>query len=165
VLRLALSLVAALGLTTLGCGASGVSQTGPGDTLRAYSQALQQGRIDDAYRLLSTEAKRTMSLEAFRRAVEENPEDAMEIARAIARPTGDPVVTATVTVPNGEELLLLYEDGAWRIDAAAVDLYGQATPRQALVGFLRAFERKRYDVVLRYVPDAEKEGLAPDARG
>src|SRR5262249_14801860 len=53
------------------------------------------------------------------------------------------------------------EGGHWRIDAAAVDLYGQSTPRQALMGFLRAFERKRYDIVLRYVPDAEKEGTAP----
>ena len=136
-------------------------QQGPSDTLRAYAQALEQGRVDDAYRLLSDEAKRSMSLEAFRRAVRENPEDVLEIARALARPASDPVVTATVTVPNGEELYLVYEGGRWRIDGAAVDLYGQATPRQALLGFLRAFDRRRYDVILRYVPDAEKEGLGP----
>lgn len=135
-------------------------QQGPSDTLRAYSSALEQGRVDEAYRLLSDEAKRSMSLEAFRRAVSENPREVAEIARAIGRPTADPVVSATVTMPSGEELQLVYEGGRWRIDAAAVDLYGQATPRQALVGFLRAFERKRYDMVLRYVPDAEKEGLA-----
>src|SRR5262249_35838476 len=84
----------------------------------------------------------------------------MEIAQAIARPSSDPVVTATVTVPNGDELQLVYEGGRWRVDAAAVDLYGQATPRQALMGFLRAFDRKRYDVILRYVPDAEIEGIS-----
>src|SRR5262249_37997528 len=114
-----------------------------------------------AYRLLSAEAKSNMSLEAFRRAVKENPEDALEIARSIARPSSDPVVTATVSIPSGEELLLVYEGGKWRIDASAVDLYGQTTPRQALLGFLRAYDRKRYDVILRYVPDAEKEGPAP----
>jgi hypothetical protein len=157
--RLAWLLAASLVLAS--CGAGNGVQQGPSDTLRAYARALEQGRVDDAYRLLSDEAKRSMSLEAFRRAVRENPQDVLEIARAIARPASDPVVTATVTVPNGEELLLVYEGGQWRIDAAAVDLYGQATPRQALLGFLRAFERKRYDVVLRYVPDAEKEGLAP----
>lgn len=141
------------------CGGGALVQQGPSDTLRAYAQALEQGRVDDAYRLLSDEAKRSMSLEAFRRAVRENPQDVLEIARAIARPASDPVVTATVTVPNGDELLLVYEGGRWRIDAAAVDLYGQATPRQALMGFLRAFDRKRYDVILRYVPDAEIEGI------
>jgi hypothetical protein len=144
----------------LGCGSSAVQQ-GPSDTLRAYARALEQGRVDEAYRLLSEEAKRSMSLEAFRRAVRDNPQDVLEIARSIARPASDPVVTATVTVPSGEEILLVYEGGQWRIDAAAVDLYGQATPRQALLGFLRAYERKRYDVILKYVPDAEKEGAPP----
>ena len=142
-----------------GCTGAALVQQGPSDTLRSYALALEQGRVDDAYRLLSDEAKRSMSLEAFRRAVQENPEDAVEIARAIARPSSDPVVTATVTVPNGEELVLIYEGGRWRIDASAVDLYGQATPRQAMLGFLRAVDRKRYDVVLRYVPDAEILGL------
>lgn len=146
-------------LSATACTGGAIVQQGPSDTLRAYANALEQGRVDDAYRLLSDEAKRSMSLEAFRRAVTENPREVAEIARAIGRPTADPIVSATVTMPNGEELLLVYEGGKWRIDAAAVDLYGQATPRQALVGFLRAFERKRYDMVLRYVPDAEKEGL------
>jgi hypothetical protein len=156
--RLLLS-AALLPLALVACGES-IAQQGPSDTLRAYARALEQGRVDDAYRLLSDEAKRSMSLEAFRRAVKENPNDAVEIAQAIARPASDPVITATVTVPNGDELLLVFEGGRWRIDAAAVDLYGQSTPRQALLGFLRAFERKRYDVVLRYVPDADKEGIA-----
>jgi hypothetical protein len=56
--------------------------------------------------------------------------------------------------------VLVFEGDRWRLDAAAVDLYGQATPRQALTGFLRAFEHKRYDVIMRYVPDAEKQGVA-----
>lgn len=163
--RAAFQLFALFALLLPACGSSSYVQQGPSDALRAYAQALQEGRIEAAYRLLSDEAKRSMSLEAFRRAVKENPEDVLEIARAIARPASDPVVTATVTMPNGEELLLVYEGGRWRLDAAAVDLYGQATPRQALVGFLRAFERKRYDVILRYVPDAEKEGLGETAAG
>lgn len=152
--------IAGLVLALPACGGGAIVQQAPSDTLRSYAQALEQGRVDDAYRLLSDEAKRSMSLEAFRRAVRENPQEVQEIARSLSRPTADPIVTATVSLPSGEELLLVYEGGRWRIDAAAVDLYGQATPRQALVGFLRAFDRKRYDVVLRYVPDAEKEGLA-----
>jgi hypothetical protein len=155
--KLPIALSAAL---LVACSSNAVVQQGPSDTLRAYAQALEQGRVDEAYRLLSDEAKRSMSLDAFRRAVRENPADVMEIARAIARPASDPVVSATVTLPNGDEVLLIFEGGRWRIDAAAVDLYGQATPRQALTGFLRAFERKRYDVIMRYVPDAEKQGLA-----
>ena len=157
------AILASLAIALLVACPGAAVQQGPSDTLRAYAEALQQGRVDEAYRMLSDDAKRSMSLEAFRRAVKENPDDVLEIARALARPTADPVVTATATVPNGDELTLVLEGGKWRIDAAAVDLYGQSTPRQALVGFLRAYERKRYAVVLRYVPDAEIEGsAAPD---
>ncbi len=160
-LRSALGLPILLSALVLaGCSGAGVVQQGPSDTLRSYASALEQGRVDDAYRLLSDEAKRSMSLEAYRRAVQENPQDAVEIARAIARPASDPVVTATVTLPNGEDLELTYETGRWRIDASAVDLYSQTTPRRALQAFLRAAERKRYDVILRCVPDAEIRGDA-----
>jgi len=157
--RLRVAAAGAVGLWLTACGST-LAQQGPSDTLRAYSLALEQGRVDDAYHLLSDEAKRDLSLDAFRRAVKENPQDVAEIAHALSRPASDPVIMTTVTVPNGDELQMVYEGGRWRIDAGAVDLYGQATPRQAVTGFLRAFERKRYDVILRYVPDAEREGTA-----
>jgi hypothetical protein len=64
-----------------------------------------------------------------------------------------------VTAPNGESLLLVYENGAWRVDGSAIDLYSQASPESAVRAFIRAFENKRYDVLLRFVPDAKKEGL------
>src|SRR5512133_2606026 len=125
----------AFALLGAACSPSTLVQQGPSDTLRAYARALEEGRVDDAYRLLSDDAKRSMSLEAFRRAVKESPDEVLEIARAVSRPASDPLVTATVSLPNGDELLLVYEDGKWRIDAAAIDLYSQATPRQALAGF------------------------------
>jgi hypothetical protein len=131
---------------------------GPAETLRAYAQALEEGRAEDAYRLLSDDAKRSVSLEAFRRMVKENPEDVREMAHALARPASDPVVTATVHTPSGEKLDLLFENGAWTIDGAGVDRYGQTSPRAALVGFLRAYDRQRYDVIMRYVPEDEREG-------
>lgn len=133
---------------------------GPSETLRAYAAALQQGKADEAYRLLSDEAKRSVSLEAYRRLVKDNPEDVKEIALALSRPGSTPVVSATVHTPAGDKLRLLYEAGRWTVDGSGIDRYGQGTPRQALLGFLRAFERKRFDVLVRYMPDAEREGRA-----
>jgi hypothetical protein len=131
----------------------------PHSVLRAYSRALEEGRAEDAYRMLSEEARRGISLEAFRRMVKDNPEEVREIARALSRPTATPVVTATVTSANGQELELVLENGKWKVEATAIDLYAQDTPRRAIQGFIRAVERKRYDVVLKYVPDAHREGL------
>jgi nitrogen fixation protein FixH len=138
---------------------SGGRAEDPHSILRAYSRALEEGRSEDAYRMLSEEARRGISLEAFRRMVKDNPEEVREIARSLGRPTATPVVTATVTSANGQELQLVLEKGRWKVEATAIDLYAQDTPRHAIQGFVRAVERRRYDVVLKYVPDAHKEGL------
>ena len=135
------------------------SAGGPRETLDAYARALSGARLAEAYALLSAEAKKTMPFEAFQRMVKENPEEVKDIVAALNRPSGPPLVTATVTAPSGETLLLVYEDGAWKIDASAIDLYGQATPEAAVRGFIRAFENRRYDVLMRFVPEAKVEGL------
>ncbi len=155
----ALALTGVTGLAGLGC--SGAQHPGgdPQSVLHAYARALEDGRPDDAYRLLSDEARRGVSLEAFRRMVKDDAEGVREIGRALERPTAAPVVTATVTSPSGQELHLVLEEGTWRVDASTIDLYAQDTPRHTIQGFVRAVERKRYDVLMRYVPDAHKEGL------
>lgn len=153
----ALGLAGAL-IFAAGCSGSQAAQ-GPRETLDAYSRALNQGRVQDAYVLLSDEAKKSIPFEAFQRMVRENPEEVRDIARALARPSGPPLVTATVTAPNGQSLLLVYENGNWRVDGSAIDLYSQATPEAAVRAFIRAYDNKRYDVLMRFVPDAKTEGL------
>jgi hypothetical protein len=133
--------------------------SGPKETLDSYAQALREGRVKEAYGLLSDEAQKNIPFEAFQRMVKENPEEVRDIANALSRPSGPPLVTATVTAPNGESLVLVYEGGRWRVDGSAVDLYSQASPEAAVRAFIRAFENKRYDVILRFVPDGKKEGL------
>lgn len=152
----------ALAAVALVCIAGCAPPKTPSDTLRAYAQAVEDNKLEQAYALLSTEAKRGLSLEAFRRMVRESPSDAKELARALARPSSDPVVTATATTATGDEIMLIFEHGVWRIDGQSIDLYGQATPKQAVKAFLRAFERKRYDILMRFVPDAKKsDGVMP----
>jgi hypothetical protein len=154
---LAVGLACALALACAAC--TGTRTEDPSSILRTYSHALEEGRAEDAYRMLSEEARRGISLEAFRRMVKDNPEEVREIARSLSRPTSSPVVTATVTSSSGQELQLVLENGKWKVEATAIDLYAQDTPRHAVQGFMRAVERKRYDVVLKYVPDSHREGL------
>jgi hypothetical protein len=145
-------------LAFAGCGGSKPAED-PSSVLHSYARALEDGRAEDAYRLLSDEARRGVSLEAFRRMVKDNPEEVREIGRSLSRPTAAPVVAATISGPGGQELQLVLENGKWKVEATAIDLYAQDTPRHAVQGFVRALERKRYDVILRYVPDQHKEGL------
>ncbi|MGH7329089.1 MAG: hypothetical protein ACREJX_12130, partial [Polyangiaceae bacterium] len=153
----ALLLLVTVFLALVGCG--GPSAEDPQSVLRSYARALEEGRADDAYRMLSDDARRGISPEAFRRMVKDDPEEVREIGKSLQRPTTPAVVTATVTSAGGQELTLVLEHGKWRVDTSAIDLYAQDTPRHAVQGFVRALERRRYDVILRYVPDAHKEGL------
>lgn len=131
----------------------------PKQALDAYAQALREGRLPDAYAMLSDEAKKAIPFEAFQRMVKENPDEVNDITKALERPSGPPLVTATVTAPDGQSLLLVYQDGRWRVDGSAIDLYSQATPEAAIQAFVRAFKNKRYDVLMRFVPDKKSEGL------
>jgi hypothetical protein len=158
-MRRVATLTLALALSPFLAGCGGRQAEDPEGALRGYAHALEEGRADDAYRMLSEEARRGVSLEAFRRMVKDNPDEVREVARSLGRPTAPPVVTATVTSPGGQELELVLENGRWKVDSSAIDLYTQDTPRHAVQGFVRALERKRYDVILRYVPDSHKEGL------
>ncbi len=145
--------------TCVDCAALQHPDDNPQAVLHAYARALEEGRADEAYRLLSDEARRGVSLEAFRRMVKDDPEGVKEIGRSLERPTAPPVVTASVTSPSGQELNLVLENGKWRVDASTIDLYAQDTPRHAIQGFIRAIERKRYDILMHYVPETHKEGL------
>lgn len=152
---------AALAMALAGCAAPRAAEPkGPSEVLAAYARALNEGRTLEAYRLLSDEAKRSVSLDAFTRSMRESPDDVKELARALGRPTSLPVVTARVQAPSGESLELVLENGSWKLDGLALNRYAQDTPRRALEGFLRAYDRKRFDVILRYVPDVELEGRA-----
>jgi hypothetical protein len=154
-------LIGALGglLASLCACGGGRYAADPETVLHAYARALEEGRAEAAYRMLSDEARRGASFEAFRRMVKDDPDGVREIGRALERPTAAPIVTATVSSPSGQELHLVLEDGAWRVDGATLDLYAQDTPRRAVQGFIRAIERKRYDMAMRYVPEAHLEGL------
>jgi len=55
--------------------------------------------------------------------------------------------------------LLIYEQGSWHVDASAIDLYSQRTPEAAVRAFLRAYENRRFDVLLKFVPQDQREDL------
>lgn len=143
------------------CGRPAAPAT-PHEALLAYAHALEKGETRTAYALLSDGAQKSMSFETFERMVKEDPEAIRALAQGLLRPSGPAQVTATVTAPDGQSLLLRLEGGRWRIDRTAIDLYAQDTPEAALATFVRAFENKRYDVLLRFVPDVKKEGLDRD---
>lgn len=143
----------------MACSGCAADRDSPGRVLQQYAAALEEGRTQDAYALLSREARQDLPYKAFERLVRENPGEMKDIASSLLRPVEESYVTATVTGPDGQILKLVYESGAWRIDGSAVDLYSQASPELAVASFVRAFEAQRYDILLGFVPEAQLQGL------
>lgn len=148
-------------LHCVACGSQRPAQT-PEDALRDYSSAIEEGRLEEAYEMLSDESRAELSYTAFEELIKTHPEEVKTLTGALNQQSEPPMVTATITTRGGDVLELHYEDGAWRISKEAVALYGQDEPRQTLASFVRAYDNKRYDVLLRFVPEAQSADLSAE---
>ncbi|MEZ4405470.1 MAG: hypothetical protein R3A52_03100 [Polyangiales bacterium] len=156
---------AALGLSLcVALGGCATATTGPRDAVRAYADALRDRRWSDAWRTLSAETRRALPYEEFERLAREHPEAVRDAVQSLDRVETGGAVTARMELPDGSEVVLRYEDGAWRVDPGSLTFYPQRTPRQALRSFARAVELQRWEVVLQLAPRRVVERLERAAR-
>ena len=139
--------------------ACGGRAAGPNRALNEYSRALERRDYDRAYKLMSEEYRSRHSKEDFIRMLEDNPQEVSETAGRLRSARGNLEVSAELRYGLGDRLELVFEGGEWRIASNPVDFYGQSTPREALRSFLRAYSLKRWDVLLRFVPDAYRKRM------
>jgi hypothetical protein len=143
-------------LALTGCGHR--PPAGPGETVHAFAAAVAAGRIDDAYALMSADYKRSHDRDAFARSL------APAEKRALARLGGAPVqLRAEVELADGERLSLVEDPEGWRFARDPLELYPQRAADEALRSFVRAVERKRWDVVIRFIPNKYRATLTPEA--
>ena len=126
-----------------GCGA-GPRVEGPSNTIRAYATALERGDTDRAWSLLDEDARRGRTAADHAELMERNATELQEQAGALDRAAGSDAVEARarVTLASGETVVLVLEDGRWRIDGGVMDAYGMGTPRDAVAAFRRALMRR-----------------------
>jgi hypothetical protein len=149
-------------VVALAMSACGTARPGPADAVTAYTGALREQRYADAYRMLSAEARRALPYDDFEQLARSNPDEVRETVRWLDQVDPNAPVTARMDLPSGETVTLVFEAGQWRLDPSALDFYGQHTPRQALRSFSRALERRRYDVLLRFVPQRLAQGMTAE---
>ncbi len=143
-----------------GCTPGGAPVT-PEQTVAAFARALSQNDLETAYGLMSEDYRSRVSFEQFKRHLRENPQEMLEVSSALGH-VREPAEEQAVVSYDDEELVLRRKGDRWYISTNVVDFYDQSTPRAALRSFVRAMERKRYDVVIRLIPDADKEGITAD---
>lgn len=134
----------------------------PASVVEAFGDALEDARYEDAYALLSAQYRRRVPFSEFREGLARNPSEVRELVGLLRHVDDAEEVEAAVPLPDGDQLTLVLVDGEWRIRGNVVDFYDQSTPRAALRSFVRAMERRRYDVVMRFVPEADREGMSAE---
>lgn len=165
-LRAAICVGAICAMAASGCGAR-AAERAPELVVADFARAIREsplhaGRAADAYALMSSAYRRRVSLEEFRRHLSESPAEARETAAALEQPDGTATQIARVVLADGDTVELVRDGADWRIATNLVDFYDASTPRAAIRSFVRAMERERYDVVLRFVPEADREGMSAE---
>jgi len=149
-----------------GCAGTRPPPTTPELAVIDFARALNQGRFDEAYARMSEDYRQRVPFEQFKRQLTENPEETTALSHALSHVQDGTVEEATVRYDDDAEIRLRREgtgeDASWFLSSPLVDFYDQSTPRAALRAFVRALERKRYDVIMRLIPNADKEGITSD---
>src|SRR5678816_4373343 len=136
-----------LGLVVLGLAgaAACVHGTGPDQTLDRYGLALKNHDFAAAYDLMSASFRVKVTREDYVRTMRDNNREVNETADRLRGKKGSMEVSAEFEYGLGDRMLLVQEDGQWRISSNPLGFYDQSTPRNALRGFLRAYRLERWD--------------------
>lgn len=141
------------------CASPIVKPRSPEDTIRTFSQALNRGDRGLAYAMMSKGYRERVSQAQFEQLLKDNAEETAAMVEALSRPRQDAVEVAVIDYDEGSEIRLERQGGHWLIASDIINFYDQSTPRAALKSFVRAMERRRYDVVTRLVPTPDKDGI------
>jgi hypothetical protein len=142
-----------------GCGGK---PPGPEGTLETYRAALASKDYAAAYDLMSSDFRDRHSRDEFVRMMKENPREVADTAEQLGRNRESVVIHAELRYGLGERMRLVREGGGWRLQTNPIEFYSQDTPRDALRSFVRAHRLKRWDVLLRFVPNQYRERMSED---
>jgi hypothetical protein len=134
---------------------------GPQSVLLKYTRHLKSKQTDQAYDLLSSRTRKHLDRKELQRFLAEHGERLADSLEALFE-ASDVAVTlrATLRSEDGEEVQLVREKGAWRIDSGALVPPTSATPEGAVNRFLLAIEAKNCEALLQCAPPAARARLA-----
>lgn len=143
----------------LAVGACSTRATGPRATLRAVAEALRRGDAAAVYANMSARYRERVPLAELERLIREHPEEIAQTAEALERPLAVEEL-AVARLGRGETVHLERREAGWRVVSNVLDPYARRTPREAIRAFVRALERRRYDVVVGLIAPTRREGLS-----
>jgi hypothetical protein len=135
---------------------------GPAATVVAFGTAIGRGDLRTAYGLTSAEFRRRTPFDAFAAGFKAGGGEPEALGKRMVSEASKVAPRVEIELSLGERFPVLLEEGHWRIDGPVYETWGQGTPRAALRTLVRALDERRYDVVLRLVPNRYRAGLSAD---
>jgi hypothetical protein len=148
-------LVAICAVLLVACGGG----RGPTQTLDKYGRALKNHDFGEAYDLMSSSFRGKVSREDYVRMMRDNPREVDETADRLRGKRGSMEVSAEFEYGLGDTMRLVQEGGYWKISTNPMGFYDQTSPKAALRSFIRAYRLERWNVMLRFVPNAYREKM------
>jgi hypothetical protein len=131
----------------------------PLPSARRYLDLAESGQIDAAYAMLSEDVRRRCDRTCFVRLLLSQRLELVQARAQVRAGEARVRMQAQVTLPDGTRLRMAQaEPGSpYLFDEDPLDFYPQDTPERTLRSFMRAVEAKRYEALLRFVPQALEE--------
>ncbi|OIP40084.1 MAG: hypothetical protein AUK47_09100 [Deltaproteobacteria bacterium CG2_30_63_29] len=135
-------------LTLCACG----GQT-PQQALNDYAAAVASSDAERAYALLDADYHERVPFETFKERFDAYSKAGEGIVSALESAAGEPAfVDAALPFTEFDTLDIGLTKEGWRVEGGLFNFYGQRTARETLSSFIKAAERKKYDVLMRFVP-------------
>lgn len=133
----------------------------PPDVVHRFAEAVAAQHWDVAYGLMSGPYRARVSLARFRDDLRAEPTLVAADAAALAHARVGSV-RATVQTSSGSAVSTILESDGWKLDDHPLVAFAQDSPRAALRTFVRALDRRRYDVLLRLIPAGRRVNVTEE---
>jgi hypothetical protein len=134
----------------IGCAAAPPARVpDPTRTTRRFASALRADHPDEAYALLDPELRGAIDRQRFLQLWRENRAELAAIGERMQRTPGPAAARAQLVLDDGERVVLVLEDGQWRVAGGVLDAQTLATPVDAVLELRRALRRQSLPGLLR----------------
>lgn len=120
----------------------------PAATSKAFFGALCGGHLGVAWEKLDPELRSRYARERFEALARENAAEIADLCQHLARTDAELDARARVELADGEIVVLVLEDGAWRVAGGLLDARALATPEEVVQELHRALRRRDLSALL-----------------
>ena len=165
-MRRRLGLVISLALGA--CGGPAGPSSPAADGVRAYVQALKSNDASDAYKLLSSDARKKLSYDEFALQWKQSDKERQWQAKVLDESLkGNPDVgeRALISFSDGKLVQLEREGRTWRLESELVSRSRAKRPRDAIRLFADAIGQRDINGILGVLTQRRRDGLTKQVEG